>query len=189
MDSIALLIADHNRVRGLFGRFRSAHEADDREAMATLVEQIVLELKVHTTIEEDVFYPEVRTAASELEEIVAEGIEEHHVVDHLIEELGGLQPADEEWVAKVQVMIENVEHHAGEEESELFPKVRSNFGADALRDQADRLEARKRELGAPTVADKEGLSVDELRSLAQAQEIPGRSDMDRDELLATVAPE
>jgi hypothetical protein len=66
--------------------------------------------------------------------------------------------------------------------------VRRIFPADDLAQQAERLEARKKELGAPTVADKEHLTVEELRSLAQEQEIPGRSQMDRDELLATVAP-
>jgi hemerythrin superfamily protein len=189
MDSLTLLSADHNRVRGLFARFRAAHEEDDADTMATLAEQIIRELQIHTKIEEEIFYPEVRRASDELEEIVAEGIEEHHVVDTLIEELVGLEPGAENWVAKLQVMIENVEHHAEEEEQEMFPKARRAFDGEALTEQAARLEARKSELGAPTVADKEHLSVDELRHLAQAQEIPGRSDMDREQLLATVAPE
>jgi hypothetical protein len=70
----------------------------------------------------------------------------------------------------------------------MFPDVRGVLDEAALADQARRLEARKAELGAPTVADKEHLTVDELAELARAQEIPGRSTMDRDELLATVAP-
>jgi hemerythrin superfamily protein len=189
MDSVTLLTADHNRVRGLFARFRTAHDNDDADSMATLAEHIVRELQVHTKIEEEIFYPEVRRASDELEEVVAEGIEEHHVVDHLIDELGGLEPGAEQWVAKLQVMIENVEHHAEEEEQEMFPKVRRALDGDTLTEQAARLEIRKSELGAPTVADKEHLSVEDLRRLAQAQEIPGRSDMDREQLLATVAPD
>jgi hypothetical protein len=85
------------------------------------------------------------------------------------------------------VMIENVEHHASEEEDELFPATRKAFDQGTLDEMAGRLEARKAALGAPTVADKEHLTVDELRQLAQEQEIPGRSSMDRDEVLATVA--
>jgi hemerythrin superfamily protein len=189
MDSIALLTADHNRVRGLFARFTKAQESEDAEAMRALAEKIATELEVHTRIEEEIFYPEVRQASDDLDESVAEGIEEHHVVDVLLDEVKGLTPGSEEWVAKMTVMIENVEHHASEEEGELFPGVRSAFSSEDLTDQAGRLEARKRELGAPTVADKEHLSVEELRSLAQEQGIPGRSSMDRDELLATVAPE
>ena len=187
MDSVTLLTADHNRVRGLFARFRAAHEKDDVDKMAALTEQMVRELQVHTKIEEEIFYPEVRRASGELEEIVAEGVEEHNVVDHLIEELDGLQPGAEEWVAKVQVMIESVEHHAQEEEQEMFPMTRRAFDDAELAAQAQRMESRKAELGAPTLADKEHLTVEELRRLAQDQEIPGRSDMDRDQLLATVA--
>ena len=60
MDALQLLTADHNRVRGLAARFTAAHEADDHEAAATLAAGIMRELEVHTTIEEEVFYPAVR---------------------------------------------------------------------------------------------------------------------------------
>jgi len=66
--------------------------------------------------------------------------------------------------------------------------VRRVFAAADLEGQARRLEARKAQLGAPTMADKEHLTVHDLRRLAQDREIPGRSSMDREELLATVAP-
>jgi iron-sulfur cluster repair protein YtfE (RIC family) len=188
MDATTLLTADHNRVRGLFTRFQAAREDEDQQAMRQLADQMVTELKVHTTIEEEIFYPEIRRGGSEFEEVVAEGVEEHHVVDVLIEELAGLEPGGEEWTAKVQVMIENVEHHAEEEEQEMFPQVRRAFDSDALASLAERLEARKAQLGAPTRADKENLTVEQLRALASDQQIPGRSDMDREELLATVAP-
>jgi hypothetical protein len=91
-------------------------------------------------------------------------------------------------VAKVQVMVESVEHHAQEEEQEMVPMTRHAFDNDVLTAQAERLESRNAELGAATLADKEHLTVEELRGLAQAQEIPGRSDMDREQLLATVSP-
>ncbi|MFP5375791.1 MAG: hemerythrin domain-containing protein [Acidimicrobiia bacterium] len=186
MDALSLLIADHNRVRGLFARFESAEESGETAQMAELAPRIIDELEVHATIEEEIFYPEVGEASEEIREVVAEGIEEHHVVRQLADEVKGLSPEDEAWAAKMKVMIENVEHHAEEEETELFPQVRRALGAEALRDMADRMEARKAELGAPTVADKEHLSTDELKELAKEQEIPGRSSMDRDELVATV---
>ena len=113
MDAIALLTADHNRVRGLFARFREAQESDDQAAMAELADKICTELQVHTTIEEDDFYPPVRDASDELRETVDEGLQEHHVVDVLMSELGDLEAGSNDWVAKVTVIIENVEHHAG----------------------------------------------------------------------------
>ena len=106
MDSTALLIADHNRVRGLFTRFKEAQEAENPGTMADLAGQIFTELRVHTTIEEEIFYPEVRQGDDDLEDMVAEGLEEHHVVDVLIDEAQALTPGEETWVAKLTVLIE-----------------------------------------------------------------------------------
>ena len=183
-----LLPADHNRVRGLFARFSEAHEKDDDQLMTELCAQVLMELAVHTQIEEEIFYPAVRQAGEQFSDEVDEAVEEHHVVKVLMTELEAVETASDQWVAKVQVMMENVEHHASEEESEMFPQVRKAMSMDALVELAERLEARKAELGAPTAADKEYLSTDDLKKLAKEQQIPGRSNMSRDELVATVAP-
>jgi hemerythrin superfamily protein len=188
MDALELLTADHNRVRGLFARFQAAEGENDAQA-ARLAAKIFEELEVHTKIEEEIFYPTVTKLNEEIHELVTEGLEEHHVVDNLMADVKGLSPSDEEWAAKMKVLIENVEHHAEEEEQEMFPKVRQATNNDARTELGQRLEARKAQLGAPTAADKEHLSTEELNRLAREQEIPGRSNMKRDELLATVAPE
>jgi hemerythrin-like domain-containing protein len=146
MDSTELLTADHDRLRDLFARLRGAVEDDDAGGMGALASEIFDELDVHSRIEEEIFYPEVRRGSDDLEEQVAEGIEEHHVVDVLIDEARRLVPGEETWVAKLTVLMENVEHHADEEEQELFPAVRSAFDADMLDDQARRLDARKEQL-------------------------------------------
>ena len=188
MDAVRLLTADHNRVRGLFARFQAAEEAGDTEQMLELAGKIIVDLEVHATIEEEIFYPAIQGADEELKDTVDEGIEEHHVAKVLIEEIKTLTPEDDAWAAKMKVLIESVEHHAGEEEEEMFPETRKNFDKAALEELGVRLEARKAELGAPTVADKEHLSTEELKELAREQEIPGRSSMDREELVATVDP-
>jgi hemerythrin superfamily protein len=188
MDGLKLLVADHNRVRGLFARFTSAEEAGDTDAMAGLVREMDQELTVHTDIEEVVFYPWARKLSDDIADTVDEGLEEHHVAKVLLSEIRDLPPGEDDWVAKVKVLVENVEHHAGEEEEELFPPVRGASNADTLDRLARDLEARKSELGAPTVADKQGLTNEQLHDLATAQEIPGRSSMDHDELAATVSP-
>jgi hemerythrin superfamily protein len=187
MDAVTLLTGDHNRVRGLVAQFEEAQEKDDAATMAALATRIFQELQIHTTIEEEIFYPAVREAGNEeLTELVAEGVEEHHVVDTLMEEMAAMEAGSEQWVAKMTVLVENVEHHADEEESEMFPKVRSSMsGLDAL---AERLDARKGQLGAPTLADRIDLTKTELLELAKEQEIPGRSNMSQEELAAAVAP-
>jgi iron-sulfur cluster repair protein YtfE (RIC family) len=188
MDALELLTADHNRVRGLFTRFKAA-EGENNAQAAQLKEKIIEELEIHTTIEEQIFYPAITQLNDEIHELVTEGIEEHHVVDTLMAEIKLLTPADEEWAAKVKVLIENVEHHAEEEEQEMFPMVRKAMGDDARTDLGRQLEAKKAALGAPTAADKAHLTTEELSQLAREQEIPGRSSMKRDELVATVAPQ
>jgi len=188
MDALSLLTADHNRVRGLFARFQAAEEAGDTEQMFELAGKIIVDLEVHATIEEEIFYPAIHGADEELKDTVDEGIEEHHVAKVLMEEIKTLSPEDDAWAAKMKVLIESVEHHAGEEEEEMFPETRKNFDKAALEELGARLEARKAELGAPTAADKEHLTTEELKELAREQEIPGRSSMDREELVATVDP-
>ncbi len=188
MDCIRLLTADHNRVRGLFTQFGQAHDRDDESAMATVATKIATELRVHTTIEEEIFYPWVHGLTDELAEIVDEGIQEHHEVKVLLGEIATLEPGDPVWIAKLTVVIENVGHHAEEEETQMFPEVRSaTSGAD--RDElGTQLDARKGRLGAPVLADTIDLTNDQLHELATAQAIPGRSTMDHAELAATVNP-
>jgi hemerythrin superfamily protein len=188
MDALTLLTADHNRVRGLFARFETAQERDDSAIMADLASTIFAELEVHTTIEEEIFYPQVHELSEEIGEVVDEGIQEHHVAKMLIDEAKGLTPGTDEWTAKMSVLIENVEHHAEEEEQEMFPKIRSHSSAGDREALGQRLDERKGELGAPTLAATIDFSDSQLRELATDQEIPGRSTMDHDELAAAVAP-
>ncbi len=188
MQALDLLIADHNRVRGLFAQFKSAHENVATEAMSGVALKFFVDLEVLTTFEEEIFYPEVHDTNDDIGETVDEGVQEHHVVKVLMAEIKQLPDGSDEWVAKLQVLIENVEHHAEEEEKEMFPPLRSKLPAEQLEEMAERMEARKQQLGAPVLADKIDLTKEQLLDLAKAQEIPGRSSMDHDELAATVAP-
>jgi hemerythrin superfamily protein len=188
MNALDLLTADHNRVRGLFARWREAEERDDQGEMITMAAKIIEELEVHTTIEEEIFYPAVHDHSEELADVVDEGVEEHHVAKVLIDELANLEAGQAQWRAKMTVLIENVEHHAEEEEDEMFPMIRSAASATTLEELGERLESRKGALGAPTPADAAELSTGELREKAKEQEIPGRSSMNAEELRATVDP-
>ena len=187
MDPLDLLIADHNRVRGIFARYQDAQDAGDTARQAALAREMFEELAVHTTIEEEIFYPWARSVAAELGEVIDEGLEEHHVAKTLIAEAEGLDVGSREWNAKIAVLIESVEHHAGEEESDLFPKLRHGPAADRA-GVGDDLAARKVALGAPPLSRTLDLTTEELRRKATEQAIPGRSTMDHDELAATVKP-
>jgi hemerythrin superfamily protein len=165
-------------------RFEKA-TADSRITDPTeLVGAIINELGVHTTIEEETFYPAVRELTDQLADVVAEGIQEHHTVNVLADEIAGVEAGSEEWAAKMAVPMESVSHHVEEEENDMLPEVRSATDAAWPSDMAERLETQKKQLRA--VADKMRLSAAELTQLAKNQQIPGRSSMNHDELAASV---
>ena len=188
MDCLELLTADHNRVRGLFKRFKDADEKNDTATMQEVAPKIVEELNIHMTIEEEIFYPAISGKSADIKDTVYEGVEEHHVAKVLVSELQGMAPEGDEWIAKVKVLIESVEHHADEEESDMVPPVRSKTSAEQRESLGTKLANRKVELGAPPMEMALDLTMEELTELAKKQEIPGRSKMDKEELAATVDP-
>jgi len=188
MDCNDLIIADHNRCRGLFSRWKSANERDDLESMKLVTAKIVEELLIHMAVEENVFYPAIRGESEEIDDTVFEGVEEHHVGKVLVEELAGMEPAGEEWIAKVKVLIEVTQHHMDEEEADMLPAVRSKTSADQRHALGERIAARKVALGAPPLEEALDLTMEELKTKAKEQEIPGRSKMNKDELAATIDP-
>ncbi len=183
MDVIDLLIADHNRVRGLISRYNQADADADRVVLAS---KIIDELQIHMVTEEKVFYRAVNDRTGEIGREVDEGVEEHRVAKTLIDEIERLKPASDQWVAKMTVLIESVEHHVDEEEEELFPSVRSSSKVGWREQLGERLESEEVSLGAPPLAERMDRTTSDLRSSARRQRIPGRSTMDHDQLAATV---
>ena len=143
-DAIVLLKADHKEIREQFRRFAAAGE-NAAAAKGKIVETIIELLTVHTYIENEVMYPEVRKLLPDLEDDVLESYEEHHVADVLVAELAAMSPDAERFDAKTTVLIENVTHHMDEEEQDWFPKVRQGLGRTTLQELGVALqEAKKR---------------------------------------------
>ena len=141
MDAVKLLKDDHEKVKGLFRQFEKARSESKKKQLA---DEIMMELEVHSKIEEEIFYPAVREKVGE-DELVAEAVEEHHVVDVLMQEIKQLDPSDERFEAKMTVLIENVEHHIEEEEKEMLPDAKKKLGKD-VEALGDRMEQRKQQL-------------------------------------------
>ena len=133
MDAIALLKTDHQKVRALLG---DLEKTTDRAAgkRQKLLEEIERELTVHTKIEEQIFYPAFREAArkSDDRELFYEAVEEHHVVDLVLPEIKGTATDTDEFAAKAKVLKDLVEHHAEEEEKQMFPRAKTILGRDEL---------------------------------------------------------
>ncbi|MGK5445061.1 hemerythrin domain-containing protein [Micromonospora sp. URMC 105] len=143
-DAIVLLKEDHKEMRRLFKEFAKAEEGPASKRQQ-LVNQILEALTVHTYLENEVMYPEVRKLLPDLEDDILESYEEHHVADLLCAELAAMDASDERFVAKTTVLIENVEHHVEEEEQEWFPKVREALGRNQLQEIGERMIAMRKD--------------------------------------------
>ena len=104
------------------------------------------ELEVHTKIEEEIFYPAVRRRGGECAKLVDEGIQEHDEAEELLKQVAGIDPTDAAFADTMRELIDAVDHHASEEENEMFPRVRDSLEDGTLQDLGQRLQARKQQL-------------------------------------------
>lgn len=141
MKATELLKSDHDNVKKLFGQFEGAGSEQNKRDLG---EKIVQELKVHTQVEEEIFYPAVRKQAG-LEDLVREAREEHGEVKQLISKVEGLEPSDREYDSTMREIKQDVEHHVREEEEEMFPKVEQQM-ANELESLGAQLQERKQQL-------------------------------------------
>ena len=131
MKATDLLKKQHRQVEKLF---KEAEKAQPRQRRQ-LMDQIAEQLKLHTRIEEEIFYPAVRElGTSKAEEMMNEALEEHHVVDLVLAELPDVDPEDERFEAKMTVLSELVQHHVEEEEGEVFPMAEKKLGAERIKE-------------------------------------------------------
>lgn len=146
-DAIKLLKDDHDKVRDLFEQLMDTTERATK-TRKKLIDEIAKEIKIHTTIEEEIFYPAFRDAIEEKEKkkMFHEALEEHHVVDLVLPEVRDADPSTVKFAAKAKVLKELVEHHADEEEKEMFKAARKVLDKEQLRDLGEKMEARKKVL-------------------------------------------
>jgi hypothetical protein len=164
-DAIMLLRSDHDEVKGLFAQFEEAEGSDNKRAIA---EQICTELKIHSMIEEEIFYPALRGQIED--DMLDEAVVEHDGAKVLINDIMDGGPDEEFYEAKVKVLQEQIEHHVEEEEEPrkgMFAKAReTDVDMKAL---LEPMLARKRELMAQ--AESAGLPPAEL-SAVEAEATP-----------------
>jgi hemerythrin superfamily protein len=138
MKATDVLKKQHRQVKALFTQ---VEKTDDGNTRRQLMEQIAQALQMHTRLEEKIFYPAIRElGTSKAEEIVDESLEEHHVVDLVLKELPQVDPEDERFAAKMTVLSELVEHHADEEEEEMFPMAEKKLGKERLNELGTQME-------------------------------------------------
>lgn len=122
-DAIALLTADHKRVKKMFKQFDKMKEDGASADKQALAQQICAELTLHAEVEEQIFYPATREAIDD-DDMLNEAEVEHASAKDLIAQIESGDPSDPLWDAKVTVLGEYVDHHVQEEEEEMFKKAR-----------------------------------------------------------------
>ncbi|MDB4981241.1 MAG: Regulator of cell morphosis and signaling [Myxococcales bacterium] len=140
MNAIDLLESQHREVEKLFARIEKA-ATDDKE---DIFNDIADKLAVHAAIEEHHFYPAVKNRRTE--DILLESLEEHLGIKRVLADLLETEAEDESFDAKVKVLEEQVTHHVGEEEDDLFPKVRKLFSKDELEAIGQEMSSEQAEL-------------------------------------------
>jgi hemerythrin-like domain-containing protein len=130
-------------VSALFEQFEKAGDKAQGKKLK-LARTICNELKVHTQIEEEIFYPAVEAALPKEKDLLDEAEVEHDGAKKLIAEIDAMQPGDDLFDAKVKVLSEYIKHHVKEEHTEMFPKVRKT--KLDLKELGMRLAFRKGEL-------------------------------------------
>jgi len=144
-DAVALLKADHAHVSKLLDQLDKAQSASRRD---DLLEKISLEVGVHAQIEEEIFYPAFRQAARKKDDrkLFFEAQAEHGVVKFVLPDLQQTDRASDEFAGKAKVLKDIIEHHAEEEEKEMFPQAKALLSKAELQELGWQLAARKEAL-------------------------------------------
>jgi hemerythrin superfamily protein len=125
-----LLIKDHAKVKRMVAQM--LEESTSPDERAKMLVQLRQELVEHEDIEESAVYPVLEKKAA-TKDLARESYEEHHLVDILLDELAQMDPASDEWIAKLTVLQENLLHHIDEEEQNLFPDAEENLSEGKLK--------------------------------------------------------
>ena len=167
MDAIGMLTADHKKVQKAFKDFEKLKEGGSKRGRFDIVRQTCADLTVHTTIEEEIFYPAARKAIKDMD-VMDEATVEHAGAKELIAQLESMQPGDDLYDAKFTVLGESVNHHIREEQNEMFPKVRkTKLDLNALGEQmAQRKAELESQISAGDGADREKRGMGSARSRA-----------------------
>jgi hemerythrin-like domain-containing protein len=145
-SATTMLKAEHDEVRALFKEFENSSEGA-RSSRKRIADEVSQKLEVHAQLEEQIFYPACRGLGDEdARKMVGESVEEHLIVKRLIGELAGLEASDETFESKFTVLKENVEHHADEEERDLFPVAEKELGDDRLEELGMQMAEMKQRL-------------------------------------------
>ncbi|MCO5785169.1 hemerythrin domain-containing protein [Pseudomonas sp. G11-1] len=147
MNAIELLKADHETVKQLLEEISATTERAVKKR-EELLQKIKLELTIHTTIEEEDFYPAFKEAGAKDElKMYHEAKEEHRAVESLVlPDLLNTEPGSVEFSGRIKVLKELLEHHIEEEEQEMFTDAAKLMSKEQLETLGKQMEEKKNNL-------------------------------------------
>lgn len=149
-NAINLLKNDHDRLRELLDLLAQTTEEDEEERR-DLVRSLEQQVRAHTQLEEEFFYPAFKSADEKAhKKMYFEAVEEHRAVgDLVLPDLVKTEPASLSFSGRAKVLKELVEHHAGEEEREMFPEAERSMSAPELEQLGARMQEYRRKTSGP----------------------------------------
>jgi hypothetical protein len=141
-DALDLLSEDHKEIQDIFREFEDRSEPTEKRS---LLRRLTAALTVHTELEEELFYPAMRELLNE-SGMIDEAEVEHELAKTLLAELGDMDVHDALFESRLEVLVESVNHHFAEEESEIFAQIRLErpdleILAQEMRERKEELEA------------------------------------------------
>jgi iron-sulfur cluster repair protein YtfE (RIC family) len=177
-DVTRILEKDHRKVEQLFEQIKKQQGS----IRANLVEQLGAELRLHMRVEETIVYPfVVKQLNGDGKEMVEEAKTEHAGARKVLAEVERLSPNEPGFDGALEMLEAGIKHHVEEEETEVFPKLRKSASSAQLNEVGEQVDEAKGN------AELKEMTRDELYQRAQDADIPGRSSMTKDELIAALA--
>ncbi|HWP43129.1 MAG TPA: hemerythrin domain-containing protein [Blastocatellia bacterium] len=141
MNVLEFLKQDHQEAMNMMQQIEKANVGGQKAKM-DLFNQLKSALTLHTSMEEQIFYPELENY-QETRDLVREAYSEHQQVKDMLSEISGISASDEEFLSMIAELRESVQHHVREEEDEIFPQVRQILDQKQLNDMGRRMQEMK----------------------------------------------
>jgi len=140
-EAIAMLRADHQRVRDLFQAYEASMDPHPKREIA---EAVFVELETHAQLEKQIFYPTVNEETEEGPALVKDALEDHQTVTQLIQQLRDTRDV-QEFDATFTALVRHVEHHVEEEEAAMLPLAEVELAGE-LDQLTEEMQELKKEL-------------------------------------------
>lgn len=141
VDVVDILTADHREMIELIGQIGLTSDAGERRNLA---DTLIAEVMRHAVAEEMFVYPAMEDHVPNGAEEVEHDKKEHDDIVKLMKRIEGVDPSDQTFMELVRELESQLSHHAGDEENEQFPKLRSHIPAEKLVDLGEKVEKAKK---------------------------------------------